>query len=71
MDAVSVTLVKGSIMDPATELNGNSFRVAENPQVSSPSIPVVHTIIRAISLRFRQREVIADMGSVGNSSCDG
>ncbi|KAI1784506.1 hypothetical protein LXA43DRAFT_1042026 [Ganoderma leucocontextum] len=32
VDAVSMTLLKGSIIDFATELIGSSFRVAENPQ---------------------------------------
>ncbi|PIL32828.1 hypothetical protein GSI_04945 [Ganoderma sinense ZZ0214-1] len=32
VDAVSMTLLKGSIIDFATELIGSSFRVVENPQ---------------------------------------
>ncbi|KAI0079819.1 hypothetical protein K474DRAFT_1683021 [Panus rudis PR-1116 ss-1] len=32
IDAVSMSLVKGSVIDFATELIGSSFRVAENPQ---------------------------------------
>ena len=33
VDAVSMSLMKGSLIDFATELIGSSFRVAENPQV--------------------------------------
>lgn len=33
VDAVSMSLLKGSTIDFATELIGSSFRVAENPQV--------------------------------------
>ncbi|GJE97301.1 iron-sulfur cluster assembly accessory protein [Phanerochaete sordida] len=32
IDAVSMSLMKGSVIDFATELIGSSFRVAENPQ---------------------------------------
>ncbi|KAL4249169.1 FeS cluster biogenesis domain-containing protein [Abortiporus biennis] len=32
VDAVSMSLLKGSVVDFATELIGSSFRVAENPQ---------------------------------------
>ena len=32
-----MTLLKGSIIDFATELIGSSFRVVENPQVSRDS----------------------------------
>ena len=34
VDAVSMTLLKGSTIDFATELIGSSFRVLDNPQVS-------------------------------------
>jgi hypothetical protein len=33
VDAVSLSLLKGSLIDFATELIGSNFRVAENPQV--------------------------------------
>ncbi|KAH9833473.1 uncharacterized protein C8Q71DRAFT_712811 [Rhodofomes roseus] len=37
VDAVSMTLLKGSIIDFATELIGSSFRVVENPQAKGGS----------------------------------
>lgn len=33
IDAVSMTLMKGCLIDFATELIGSTFRVVENPQV--------------------------------------
>ena len=39
IDAVSMSLMKGSVIDFATELIGSSFRVAENPQVSILPVP--------------------------------
>ena len=35
IDAVSMGLMKGSLIDYATELIGSSFRVVENPQAST------------------------------------
>ena len=32
IDAVSMPLIKGSVLDFATELIGSSFRIVENPQ---------------------------------------
>ena len=39
IDAVSMSLMKGAVIDFATELIGSSFRVAENPQVSILPVP--------------------------------
>ena len=70
VDAVSMTLLKGSSIDFATELIGSSFRVVENPQVSSAFLPGTLNI-RAQRLRFRQRETAVDVESVGSSSYSG
>lgn len=40
VDAVSMGLLKGSVIDFATELIGSSFRVVENPQVRVPCLPL-------------------------------
>lgn len=35
IDAVSMSLLKGAVIDFATELIGSSFRILDNPQVST------------------------------------
>ena len=44
VDAVSMSLLKGSVIDFATELIGSSFRVLDNPQVS-PVAAIVHLFL--------------------------
>lgn len=70
VDAVSMTLLKGSSIDFAMELIGSSFRVVENPQVSSAFLSGILDI-RAQCLRFRQRETVVDAESAGSSSYSG
>lgn len=65
VDAVSMSLLKGSVIDFATELIGSSFKVVENPQVSA--LFAVSTMV-PINIPHRRKEVDAAAALAGNSS---
>lgn len=63
IDAVSMSLMKGSVIDFATELIGSSFRIVENPQVS----PFLEMHMVVCSWCDSPRAVVVDVASAGNS----
>ena len=63
VDAVSLSLLKGSLIDFATELIGSSFRVVENPQVCSIMYQSPKTYLHDL---HRQRAVDAVVESAGS-----
>lgn len=67
VDAVSMSLLKGSVIDFATELIGSSFRIAENPQVSKTCVGVSSY---AANFGISQRAMAVVVALAGSSRYD-